>query len=89
MTALTVDSPCATRQCLSRVYRRVYATKTTLRKHLLMQLSAEKGMASQEQNSLESEDGISLLHEKILQVSSRGNCGRVDRIGSWDMQRGD
>ncbi|KAI4765849.1 hypothetical protein E4T51_01227 [Aureobasidium sp. EXF-12344] len=30
-------------------------------------LSAEKGMASQEQNSLESEDGISLLHEKILQ----------------------
>jgi len=42
-----------------------------------MQLSAEKGMASQEQNSLESEDGISLLHERILQVSSRGNYDRL------------
>jgi hypothetical protein len=39
-----------------------------------MQLSAEKGMASHDQNSLESEDGISLLHEKILQVSSQGSC---------------
>jgi hypothetical protein len=54
-----------------------------------MQLSAEKEMASYEQNSLESEDGISLLHEKILQVSSRGNCGRPEGIGDWDMQRGD
>ncbi|KAG9951152.1 hypothetical protein KCU85_g3034, partial [Aureobasidium melanogenum] len=32
-----------------------------------MRLNAEKAMASQDQNSLESEHGISLLHEKILQ----------------------
>lgn len=33
-----------------------------------MELNAEKEMATQDQNSLESEH-ISLLHEKILQVS--------------------
>ncbi|KAG9766013.1 sulfide,quinone oxidoreductase/flavo-binding protein, partial [Aureobasidium melanogenum] len=37
---------------------------------LSMRLNVEKAMESQDQNSLDSEHGISLLHEKILQLCS-------------------
>ncbi|KAG9638662.1 hypothetical protein KCU69_g19042, partial [Aureobasidium melanogenum] len=38
-----------------------------------MRLNVEKAMESQEQNSLESEHGISLLHEKILQENNHNH----------------
>jgi hypothetical protein len=66
--------PCATRQLSHRVSQSRVRHQNHFTQALVDAAKCGEAMASHEQNSLESEDGISLLHEKILQVSCQGSC---------------